>query len=110
AIVVESTQRHGGFVNKFEGDAALCIFGVPLGLEDAAGSALAAGRDMQARLTLELPQIRAGIGLSAGTVIAGNVGAADRFEYTVIGGPVDEAARLAAPAEARPERNVAPQA
>jgi len=109
AIVVESTQRHGGFVNKFGGDAALCIFGVPLGLEDAAGSALAAGRDMQARLTLELPQIRAGIGLSAGTVFAGNVGAADRFEYTVIGDPVNEAARLAELAKERPERIVASQ-
>jgi len=65
---------------------------------------------MQARLTLELPQIRAGIGLSAGTVIAGNVGAADRFEYTVIGDPVNEAARLAELAKERPERIVASDA
>src|SRR5947207_4142327 len=88
-IVVEATRRHGGFVNKFEGDAALCIFGVPLELEDAAGGALAAGREMQARVVCDLPEIRAAIGLSAGTVVAGNVGAADRFEYTVIGDPVD---------------------
>src|SRR5437016_5700095 len=96
-IGVEATRRHGGFVNKFEGDAALCIFGVPLELEDAAGGALAAGREMQARLVCDLPEIRAAIGLSAGTVVAGNVGAADRFEYTVIGDPVNEAARLAEP-------------
>src|SRR5437667_953871 len=94
-IVVEATRRHGGFVNKFEGDAALCIFGVPLELEDAAGGALAAGREMQAQLVRNLPEIRAAIGLSSGIVVAGNVGAADRFEYTVIGDAVNEAARLA---------------
>jgi adenylate cyclase len=110
AVVVESTGHQGGFVNKFEGDAALCVFGVPLERGDAAGSALAAGREMQVRLARELPQIRAGIGLSAGTVIAGNVGAADRFEYTVIGAPVNEAARLAAHAKDQPEGIVASEA
>ncbi len=110
AIVVEATGRQGGFVNKFEGDAALCIFGVPLERGDAAGSALAAGREMQLRLARELPQVRAGIGLSAGTVIAGNVGAADRFEYTVIGEPVNEAARLAELAKERPQGIVASEA
>src|SRR6266566_1331399 len=106
-IVVEATRRHGGFVNKFEGDAALCIFGVPLELEDAAGGALTAGREMQARLVCDLPEIRAAIGLSAGTVVAGNVGAADRFEYTVIGDAVNEAARLAELAMDHPGRIVA---
>jgi adenylate cyclase len=36
----------------------------------------------------------AGIGVSWGTAVAGNIGAAERFEYTVIGDPVNEAARL----------------
>ena len=85
------TQAHGGLVNKFAGDAALCVFGAPLAREDPAGSALAAGREMceAARLTLD-----AAIGVSAGTVVAGNVGTADRYEYTVIGDPVNEASRL----------------
>jgi adenylate cyclase len=109
-IVVESTRRCGGFVNKFEGDAALCIFGVPLELDDAAGAALAAAREMQGRLMRDLPEIRAAIGLSAGTVVAGNVGAADRFEYTVIGDPVNEAARLAELAKDRSARIVASEA
>jgi adenylate cyclase len=93
-VVVEVVRAHGGWVNKFEGDAALCVFGAPLELEDAAGCALAAARAMRDRLRDEVGDLPAGIGVSAGDVVAGNVGAAERFEYTVIGDPVNEAARL----------------
>jgi adenylate cyclase len=94
AIVVEVVGGHHGWVNKFEGDAALCVFGAPLADPEAATQALAAARELAARLGSELAEIRAGIGVSAGRVVAGNVGAAKRFEYTVIGDPVNEAARL----------------
>ena len=94
AIVVEVVAAQGGWVNKFEGDGALCVFGAPLPDDRAATNALAAARELQARLGRELPQVRAGIGVSAGRVVAGNVGASRRFEYTVIGDPVNEAARL----------------
>jgi adenylate cyclase len=94
AIVIESVERHGGWVNKFEGDAALCIFGAPTTGDDPAGDALAAAREVRARLARELPQLDAGIGVSAGPAVAGNIGAEQRFEYTVIGDPVNEAARL----------------
>jgi adenylate cyclase len=96
AVVVEVVGEHGGWVNKFEGDAALCIFGAPVALPDAAGHALAAGRALAA--TLDLP---AGIGVSAGKLVAGNVGAPERYEYTVIGAPVNEAARLTELAKTR---------
>ncbi len=43
--VVSVTLEHGGLVNKFIGDAALCVFGAPLARDDPAGSALAAGRE-----------------------------------------------------------------
>jgi adenylate cyclase len=94
AVVVAVVEKHGGFVNKFEGDAALAVFGAPAPLDDRAGSALAAAREMAARLRDELPEMEAGIGVSGGEAVAGNVGAAHRFEYTVIGDPVNEAARL----------------
>jgi adenylate cyclase len=103
AIVVQVVESHGGFVNKFEGDGALCVFGAPAPLKDPAGAALAAGRELCARLADELPDAQAGVGISAGPSVAGNVGAEERFEYTVIGDPVNEAARLSELAKRRPE-------
>lgn len=94
AVVVEEVHRAGGSVNKFEGDAALAIFGAPLRVDDASGRALRTARTMAHRLAAEIPECRAGIGVAAGRAVAGNIGAAERFEYTVIGDPVNEAARL----------------
>jgi adenylate cyclase len=93
-IVVAVVQKHRGSVNKFEGDAALCVFGVPLAMDDAPSAAMAAGRELRDRLAAELSDLAAGIGISAGSVVAGNIGAEERFEYTVIGDAVNEAARL----------------
>jgi adenylate cyclase len=93
-LVVDTVRADQGWVNKFEGDGALCVFGVPVPIEDPAGCALHAARTLDARLRAELPEVAAGIGVSAGPVVAGNVGASERFEYTVIGDPVNEAARL----------------
>jgi adenylate cyclase len=107
AIVVEVAAKHRGWVNKFEGDAALCVFGAPLRDARAADHALAAARELCQRIADELPDIRAGIGVSAGRVVAGNIGAARRFEYTVIGDPVNQAARLTELAKRRPERVLA---
>jgi len=94
AVIVEEVERHHGMVNKFEGDAVLAVFGAPVSLSCPDGDALAAARAIAARLLIEVPELQAGLGVAAGTVVAGNVGAQERFEYTVIGGPVNEAARL----------------
>jgi adenylate cyclase len=107
AVVVDVVHDHGGFVNKFEGDAALAVFGAPVALDDPAGAALAAARAMAARLAEEVTECQAGIGVSFGPAVAGNVGAAERYEYTVIGDPVNEAARLSELAKAVPGRIVA---
>jgi adenylate cyclase len=110
SVVVEATHSHGGLVNKFEGDAALCVFGAPVQQPDHATAALAAARTVRERVRQELPELDAGIGISAGPVVAGNVGAERRLEYTVIGDPVNEAARLCELAKQRPERTLASSA
>lgn len=93
AIVAEVVDRHDGFINKFEGDAALAIFGAPSSVADPAGAALAAARTLYAELEVLRP-LRFSIGVSAGTVFAGNIGAVTRYEYTVVGDAVNESARL----------------
>ncbi len=93
-VVVDTVNRHGGFVNKFQGDAALAIFGAPIEHPDASGAALAASRELHDDLINVLGETDFGIGVSAGRAIAGHIGAQARFEYTVIGDPVNEAARL----------------
>lgn len=99
AVVVEVIESHGGLINKFEGDAALAIFGAPISTGDDAGHALAAARELDCRLNPSGAEIKFGIGVSAGMAAAGNVGGHSRYEYTVIGDPVNEAARLTDVAE-----------
>jgi adenylate cyclase len=109
-LVVEVVEEQGGWVNKFEGDAALCVFGAPAPRADAAGDALRAARRLRERMSRELDGADACIGVSAGPAVAGNVGAKERFEYTVIGDPVNEAARLCELAKQRPGRLLASDA
>src|SRR5690606_29146693 len=106
-VVVDAVSSEGGTVNKLVGDAALCVFGAPLEHKDSAGAALRSARRMLAELRARMPEVDVGIGVSAGTVVAGNVGTAERFEYTVIGDPVNEAARLTELAKHRPGRILA---
>ena len=94
-------------VNKFEGDAALCVFGAPVPQDDHARRALACARRLRARLDELDGGLDAAIGVACGTVVAGNVGAEARFEYTVIGDPVNEAARLTELAKQHDQRLLA---
>ena len=93
-VVIDVVESEGGFVNKFEGDAALCVFGAPVASDDPAGPGAAGRSAAGQRLEREVPEVGFGIGVSAGKAVAGNVGSEQRFEYTVIGDPVNEAARL----------------
>lgn len=94
AVVVDEVDAQGGWVNKFQGDATLAVFGAPEPLPDAADRALATARALARRLPREVPALAAGIGVAYGPAVAGNVGAERRFEFTVIGDPVNQAARL----------------
>jgi adenylate cyclase len=107
AIVVEEVDRHCGLVNKFEWDASLAIFGAPNRLERPEDEALAAALAIAKRLAGEMCELEAGIGVAAGQVVAGNVGTKERFEYTVIGEPVNVAARLCELAKSHPGRLLA---
>ena len=106
-VVVDTVLKHGGFVNKFQGDAALCIFGAPIEHPDAPGAALASARELHDELVSVLDQTDFGIGVSSGRAIAGHIGALARFEYPVIGDPVNEAARLTELAKTEPEHVLA---
>ncbi|MBB4664135.1 adenylate/guanylate cyclase domain-containing protein [Conexibacter arvalis] len=107
ADVVDAVEGSGGWVNKFQGDAALAIFGAPLELDDKEARALRAARELRARLAVGSAGLDAGIGVSSGLAVAGHVGAERRFEYTVIGDAVNEAARLSELAKREPGRVLA---
>jgi adenylate cyclase len=94
AVVVAAVERQRGLVNKFEGDATLAVFGAPIPDADSASHALATARELNERLNRSGAEVTVGIGVSAGMAVAGNIGDPNRYEYTVIGDPVNEAARL----------------
>ena len=95
---------HGGFLDKYIGDAIVAAFGAPLAQPDHAVRACLATIDNQKRLR-ELNKkfkeagrlaINARIGLNSGRVLVGNVGSKNRLSYTVIGDEVNLGARLEA--------------
>lgn len=106
-VVVEVVESCGGWINKFEGDAALAVYGAPNEVDDAAGRALTSARTLANRLATEVPEVFAGIGVSAGEAVAGYIGDIRRYEYTVIGDPVNEASRLTELAKGVPGRVLA---
>jgi adenylate cyclase len=108
--VVRVVSAEGGWVNKFEGDGALCVFGTPATQPDHAARALRSARVLHQELQALVPAypgLDAAIGVSSGVVVAGNVGTETRYEYTVIGAPVNEAARLTDLAKGQPGRVLA---
>ncbi|MBO0768131.1 MAG: HAMP domain-containing protein [Solirubrobacterales bacterium] len=95
--VVPIIQAYGGRVDKFVGDGLLAVFGAPRRLANHADSALSAGRDIAALwAAVDTSELSIGIGLNSGPVVAGNVGGGGRFEFSVIGDPVNVASRVEA--------------
>jgi adenylate cyclase len=103
-IVNGAVREAGGMINKFGGDSTMAIFGAPIDLSaaESAQRALRAAFAVRIRMTESSAQrvqaglapINIGIGINTGEVITGNIGAEDRFEYTVIGDAVNVASRV----------------
>jgi adenylate cyclase len=94
ATIVPIIHDHGGRVDKFVGDGLMAVFGAPNRLDDHAGGAFEAALEIERALTDT--DLKVGIGLNSGRVIAGNIGGAGRFEFGVIGDAVNVAARVEA--------------
>jgi class 3 adenylate cyclase len=94
-LVVPVLVRHGGHANKFVGDGVLGVFGAPDHLPDHADRGLAAAVEVVEAVRDAYGQsLSVGIGVNSGTVVAGTVGGGGRLEFTVIGDPVNTAARV----------------
>ncbi len=96
-------MKNGGFLNKFMGDGMLVVFGVPLsqGVEKDACQAVRTAFQMVEKVEQinadpqsEQSELRIGVGLHTGKLTAGNLGTADRMEYSVIGETVNLASRM----------------
>jgi class 3 adenylate cyclase len=93
--VVPIIINHGGHANKFVGDGLLAVFGAPDRRHDHADRALAAALEICERVRKRFAGgLQIGIGGNSGEVIAGSVGGGGRYEFTVIGDPVNTAARV----------------
>ena len=95
-------KRNHGTVNRFIGDAVMAMFGAPVEDPEQAAHALRTACEMQEDIaqlreklrSQGLPEIHMRIGVHSCTAVIGNLGSADRFDYTAIGDGVNLAARL----------------
>jgi class 3 adenylate cyclase len=93
--VVPAILRHGGHANKFIGDGLLAVFGAPDRHPDHADRAVAAALDVAECVARRFRgELRVGVGVNSGPVIAGTIGGGGRLDFTVIGDTVNTAARV----------------
>ena len=105
-IQARAIHARGGEILKFIGDGALAIFpaATPQEAREAARNAIAAARETLAAVaarTTDEPPLRLVIALHFGDVTYGNIGSADRVDFTVIGPAVNLVSRIEAVAKAR---------
>ena len=102
SLMFEAISGHGGMVNQMMGDGIMALFGTPVALEQKERCAALAALEMMDMIDLfndqqaamGRVQIRIGIGIATGDVIAGYTGTMQRAAYTCIGDAVNLAARL----------------
>ncbi len=98
----DAVLRRGGYLDKYIGDAVMAVYGAPVPHRDHAdrclGTAIAMQRavdELNPTLTARgLAPLEIGVGVNSGEVVVGNMGSAERFDYTVIGDAVNLASRL----------------
>jgi adenylate cyclase len=103
SYMVDVIFEHQGILDKFIGDAIMAVFGAPFSRPDVdPANAVNAGLDMMKELARYNRErvargqiaIDAGVGISSGEVVCGNIGSEKRMDYTVIGDGVNLASRL----------------
>lgn len=101
-LMIACVHRNGGTVDKLLGDGLMATFGIPTPSPDDADRAVECAAGMVRKIAawnhckplVSHPDVRIGIGIDTGTVLAGPIGAPARMDYTVIGGAVNIAAKL----------------
>ncbi|MFL5884296.1 MAG: adenylate/guanylate cyclase domain-containing protein [Thermoleophilaceae bacterium] len=94
-LVVPLLLKHGGHANKYIGDGVLGVFGAPERRPDHADRAVAAAMEIADGVQRRYgDELRIGVGVNSGPVSAGSIGGGGRLEFTVIGDPVNVAARV----------------
>lgn len=102
-MMVDVVKKHGGTVDKFVGDGIMVLFGAPISYTDNARRAVEAAIEMYSLIpsiptsNLKFPEdmnFDIGIGIHCGDVIVGQIGSADKTNYTVIGDTVNISSRL----------------
>jgi adenylate cyclase len=107
-LIVDIVFRHEGTVDKFIGDAMMVIWGAPVTHEDDAARACFAAIDIQRELVKFNTSLRArgqkeikiGIGINTGSLVAGYIGSTQTMSYSVIGDTVNTASRICSAAKA----------
>ncbi|MEM9052711.1 MAG: adenylate/guanylate cyclase domain-containing protein [Bacteroidota bacterium] len=97
--MIDTVEQYHGTVNQLLGDGFMATFGAPVSHGNDCQNAFNASKDIMKNLEKrisekELPDLRIGIGLHAGTVVTGNVGGASRKQYSVTGNSVIIASRI----------------
>ena len=101
-IMVDCITDEGGMLDKFIGDAMMCIFGTPVPHDDDPDRAVRAAIRMMTDLKIfndkramegKMP-IDHGMGINTDSIVSGNIGSPKRMDYTVIGDGVNLAARI----------------
>jgi adenylate cyclase len=101
-LMFSAIGGHGGVVNQMIGDGIMAVFGAPLPVPDHRENAVRSALEMielvdlfnLERVAAGKPEIRVGIGIASGEMVAGYTGTNDRAMYTCIGDVVNLASRI----------------